>query len=180
MLSTRSLIRRMSATREFGLFGHHFCLQSPLIRFAPHQSCLPHLQVRQRRDEIHQKERIILAVFTGDNFDNLIDGTEFDDTISGLDGNDTLNGAGGNDEIEDGAGAVTMDAGDDSDTLVHTNFVASVIVDLGLATTSGGHASGDVFSSFEKLTGSAFNDTLFGSAAWGEVIRGANGPDFLS
>lgn len=121
-----------------------------------------------------------MAVLTGDNGANVIDGTEFDDTISGLEGDDTLNGADGNDEIEGGAGADTMDGGDGIDTLVYSTSDDAVIVDLGLGTASGGHASGDIFSSFENLLGSSFNDTLFGSVASGEVISGADGADFLS
>jgi VCBS repeat-containing protein len=58
-----------------------------------------------------------MATITGDNNDNILNGTTGDDTIDGLGGNDTINGDAGNDTINGGDGNDFIDGGAGSDTI---------------------------------------------------------------
>lgn len=58
-----------------------------------------------------------MAILTGDEKNNKLDGTELTDQIRGLGGNDTLNGFGGNDSLWGGSGNDFMVGGDGNDFL---------------------------------------------------------------
>lgn len=58
-----------------------------------------------------------MAVFTGTNSNNTINGTISNDTIFGLDGHDVLNGNAGDDRIYGGDGNDTINAGSGNDTI---------------------------------------------------------------
>ena len=108
--------------------------------------------------------------FTGDADDNLLVGSAGDDTIDGLGGDDILQGGGGDD---------VLDGGDGLDTADYTTAASGVVVRLfaGLATVDG-DGGVDTLISIENITGSAFNDTLLGSAG-DNVLRGGAGRDYL-
>jgi serralysin len=125
----------------------------------------------------------------GDQILNIEDlyGSAFGDTLTGsgganflwgLAGNDTIVGRDGNDTIEGGAGADTLDGGNATDTLSYLHSPSGVTVSLQDASASGGDATGDVFTGFERVTGSQFEDLLIASAA-GNLLSGENGDDVL-
>lgn len=91
---------------------------------------------------------------TGDTFDGIeiIQGSSLADTfVAGLGANRF-----------DGAGGV--------DVLSYAASTAGVSVNISNNVVSGGYAQGDVVSNFEKVVGSAFNDTL-GSSTSGHPWR---------
>jgi Ca2+-binding RTX toxin-like protein len=106
----------------------------------------------------------------GSNGDDLLDGGEGADTLKGDVGTDTLNGGNGTDAVDYSAGN------------------AAVSVNLATNTGGGGVFGADAYISIEKIIGTAFGDTLQGSAnadaffggAGGDNLAGANGDDTLS
>src|SRR6185503_4030864 len=85
--------------------------------------------------------------------------------------NDTLEGDGGNNVLNGGAGI---------DTLSYEHATAGVTVNLALTVAQNTSGAGtDTLSSFENLTGSAFNDVLTGSTA-ANVLTGGAGNDTLN
>ncbi len=121
------------------------------------------------------------------NFENLITGGGVD-TITGTaganiirtnDANDNVSAAAGNDTVEGGAGADTLDGGADIDTVDYSSSNAGVTVSLNTNSASGGHATGDIISNFENVTGSAFIDSLTGNGA-ANVLDGKGGADTLA
>ncbi|MEZ5744432.1 MAG: hypothetical protein R3D89_12105 [Sphingomonadaceae bacterium] len=101
-------------------------------------------------------------------------------TINGGLGADTITGGNDNDRIKGGPGADMLDGGPGINTLDYTGSGAGVAIDLGLATASGGDATGDVISNFQNIIGSALADTLYGSTASNNNILGGLGTDTLS
>ncbi|MDO9382680.1 MAG: cadherin domain-containing protein, partial [Hyphomicrobiaceae bacterium] len=110
------------------------------------------------------------------------------ENLTGSSFNDTLTGDAGDNIIAGGAGADTMNGGLGNDTLDYAASNAGVTINLGTGAASGGHATGDVFSNFENINGSAFNDTLTGDAganmlfggAGIDTLRGGAGNDTLT
>jgi Ca2+-binding RTX toxin-like protein len=99
------------------------------------------------------------------------------DTIGGGDGFDTLVGGSGDDALEPEGGHDVVDGGPGSDTAVYSDEPAAVIVDLGKNSTI--RAKGrDNLPSIENLTGSRFDDALYGDPA-PNVLRGGRGRDRL-
>ncbi|MGH1578853.1 MAG: hypothetical protein ACRBCU_16650, partial [Planktotalea sp.] len=91
------------------------------------------------------------------------------DTLLGLDGNDTLIG---------GAGADSLDGGAGVDTASYAGAGAGVIADLRGVQAQTGDALGDVFTGIENLTGSGFDDALYGDNS-GNLLIGGAGDDTL-
>lgn len=101
------------------------------------------------------------------------------DIVNGLAGNDTLKGNDGDDILQGGAGADNLQGGAGSDTASYAASASGVAVNLAANTASGGEATGDIFTSIENLSGSAFADTLTGNAG-DNVIEGGAGDDVLT
>ena len=99
---------------------------------------------------------------------DILKGGASNDVLHGNDGHDTLNGLAGNNTLNGGG----------SDTADYSGSGAGVTVNLSTNSNSGGHASGDTFSGFETLTGSAHADTLTGDAS-ANVLKGGGGDDTL-
>lgn len=112
-----------------------------------------------------------------ENGDTLF-GTPFPDYINGLGGNDTILGYAGEDTVEGGIGADSMDGGSGRDWLNYSTSAAAVSINLATGAADGGDADGDRFASFERLIGSAFNDTLTGDAG-ANSLRGGAGNDLM-
>ena len=112
--------------------------------------------------------------------------TDGPDILQGTSGADDLASGGGNDLVLPGEGDDTADGGDGTgDTLNYSGFVpasgsSGVVVDLsaqGAAQNTG--AGNDVFTGFENLEGSDFNDGLFGDDQE-NTLDGGDGRDFLT
>ncbi len=115
------------------------------------------------------------------------------ENIVGSSLNDSIAGNALDNSIRGGAGADTLSGGAGIDTVDYSTSSAGVAVGLsatGATLNSGGHAQGDILSSFENIIGSSFADSLTGSAAantirtgstnaGGEVVRGGGGADLL-
>ena len=118
----------------------------------------------------------------------IVDGTIFADTLSGDANANTLNGSDGNDVLNGRGGDDVLDGGNGIDTASYADAAGSVTVVLtGTGGSSSGAAGIDSLTSIENVTGSAFDDTLFGDAgvnliqAGGghDVVRGGGGNDTL-
>jgi Ca2+-binding RTX toxin-like protein len=116
------------------------------------------------------------------------EGSALADTLTGSDGAnallggagaDLIDGGGGDDVIRGGAGADTLTGGSGLDTLDYAGSSAAVTVDLAAGTASGGDAEGDSLSGFERVSGSALDDTVKASDA-GSTLAGGAGADRLT
>ncbi len=103
-------------------------------------------------------------------------GNILDNALTGNSGKNTLSGGAGDDIISGGAGADTLDGGAGTDTLDYRTS-GGVKIDLA-AQTASGSAHGDTFSSFENVSGSNFDDALYGDGG-ANVLRGYLGDDTL-
>ncbi|MGE7469460.1 hypothetical protein ACQKLX_08470 [Bosea sp. NPDC003192] len=110
--------------------------------------------------------------------ENLI-GSSFDDKLKGDGGVNQILGNDGNDIIEGGAGGDGLVGGAGSDTLSYAGSSGAVTVNLATSTASGGDATGDVFTGFESLIGSAHDDILTGDGG-ANTIEGGAGADTLN
>ena len=140
---------------------------------------------------------------TGDvisGFEN-VSGSIHADTLSGNDqnnyligraGNDVLAGGDGNDVLRGGTDADTLSGGDGIDWVQYIDSSTGVTVDLngvaGFQSATGGDATGDVISGFERVSGSNHADALTGNdednillgRAGNDVLTGGAGSDILN
>jgi len=101
-----------------------------------------------------------------------------DDFLFGGDGNDWLYGGKGNDTLNGGEGADTLSGTLGNDTVTYEDAQIGAVVDLASSSVNAGAAAGDFLSSIENLTGTAFDDSLFGGAS-ANIIEGLAGNDQL-
>ena len=106
-------------------------------------------------------------------------GSDRGDTLTGNSGDNVLTGFGGNDTFVGGLGADEIDGGNGTDTINYIGSNAGVTVDLAAGTASGGHATGDVLISIERIFASSFDDTLTGNDVR-NLIFGFDGDDILN
>jgi Ca2+-binding RTX toxin-like protein len=134
--------------------------------------------------------------FYGTSANDTINGSWWDDIIYGMDGEDTLFGDGGPDQLfggigDDtliggngdglligGAGADTLDGGSEIDTASYSRSSSAVKVWLEDGDAYGGDAEGDSLSGIENVTGSIYDDSLFGSAVTNHLV-GSGGDDWI-
>ncbi|KQP53650.1 hypothetical protein ASF39_19900 [Methylobacterium sp. Leaf108] len=117
---------------------------------------------------------------------NLLEGALFQEGVSSaaglvLDGdlgNDTLVGSDADDTLIGGAGADQLIGGRGNDVASYAAAGSSVVADLVDARSNTGEAAGDNYNGVEKLTGSAFDDRLYGTST-ANVLVGGGGDDFL-
>ncbi len=108
-----------------------------------------------------------------------VTGSNLADVLTGNTGANVLVGGVGNDVLQGMAGADTLSGGSGIDTASYAASNAGVNVSLmSGAVNSGGHALGDVLTSIENLTGSAFSDNLNGNSG-ANVLNGGNNNDWL-
>lgn len=106
-----------------------------------------------------------------------IDSLNFLNTIYA--GADTMTGSGYDDTLQGFGGGDTLNGGAGTDTLSYSTSNAGVRVNIASGLGLGGHATGDHFSGFENLTGSAYGDILVGDGG-DNVLAGGAGDDRLS
>jgi serralysin len=123
----------------------------------------------------------------GSSYDDTLAGNGGNNALSGMQGNDFLKGGGGSDSLSGGSGddtllggsgADTMYGGDGIDTLSYAGSSAGVNVYLYSLSSSGGDAEGDTFSGIENVTGSSYDDDLYGDNG-ANVLTGGDGNDAL-
>ncbi|MFE8583487.1 cadherin domain-containing protein [Sphingomonas sp. NCPPB 2930] len=115
---------------------------------------------------------------TGNGAANTLTGGAGNDMLDGGAGNDVLDGGIGDDVLRGGVGADVLRGGDGFDTIDYATSGAGVTIDLQTGTASGGDATGDSFSSIERVVGSAYDDSL-SAAATGSTLDGNAGADVL-
>ncbi|RLV58332.1 hypothetical protein D5018_17885 [Parashewanella curva] len=106
---------------------------------------------------------------TGSKAADVLKGDQFDNRIRGSAGNDVLEGKGGNDVLLGGTGRDTLRGGEGIDTASWADLSTAtggynrgVVVDLEKGkSTIGGHDE-DRLESIENVTGSRFDDTIYG------------------
>ncbi|WP_050994498.1 calcium-binding protein [Sinorhizobium fredii] len=106
-------------------------------------------------------------------------GNSVSQTIKGNAGANTLDGKSGNDTLVGGLGADKLIGGIGTDTASYEAFVAGLVANLTTPSANTGEAAGDTFSSVENLTGSRFDDRLYGDGANNRLV-GGSGNDYLS
>ncbi|WP_442582845.1 calcium-binding protein [Mesorhizobium sp. ASY16-5R] len=102
-------------------------------------------------------------VEAGSGNDSVYGGTQ-DDLLYGQDGTDTLMG---------GAGADLLNGGSGADRASYASATKAVIVSLANPTINSGDAFGDSFVSIENLSGSNYDDFVFGNSATNALNGGA-------
>jgi Ca2+-binding RTX toxin-like protein len=106
---------------------------------------------------------------TGTIFGDFIRGDAGDNRIRGLGDYDWLVGSGGNDFFDGGTGR---------DMISYVYADASVTVNLGTGRGMGGQAAGDTYVNVERITGSIYNDLIYGSEG-ADDFRGLGGYDWF-
>jgi Ca2+-binding RTX toxin-like protein len=99
------------------------------------------------------------------------------DTLYGGTGDDILDGGHGNDMLFGGPGADRFIGGDGYDTVSYIDSQMSVVISMNTG-SSANDATGDTFSSIEKVVGSNNLDLIAGDHL-GNEIAGAGGDDWL-
>ncbi|MDO6482713.1 beta strand repeat-containing protein [Shimia thalassica] len=115
---------------------------------------------------------------------DMLTGNAGDNNLTGGAGTDTLSGGEGNDSLRGGTGADTLDGGNGADWVQYIGSSSAVTVDLnadgfGFQSATGGDATGDVISGFERVRGSDHADTLTGNAS-SNTLLGGSGNDTLT
>ena len=117
----------------------------------------------------------------GSRHNDILCGNAADNTLTGLDGNDQLYGGLGFNVLEGGAGddffglngrIDYVDGGAGIDTVSYQLETARVLIDLERG--QDGAARGDSLRNVENVTGTSFNDTLYGNDA-ANVLTAAGG-----
>ncbi|WP_280952025.1 cadherin domain-containing protein [Methylobacterium sp. V23] len=107
-------------------------------------------------------------------------GLDGNDTLMGAAGNDTLDGGNGADLLVGGAGADQLIGGAGTDTADYGSATSGIGLDMTDAawTSAYGDARGDVLTSIERVSGSAYADVIRGTDL-GDFINGNAGNDYL-
>ena len=117
---------------------------------------------------------------TGDSYssiENLI-GSGFNDNLAGDANANTIDGGAGNDTLDGGAGADSLIGGAGTDAVSYASSGGGLTVSLGNTALNTGDAAGDTYNGIENLTGSSYNDVLYGDGN-ANSIDGGIGNDTL-
>ncbi|BCW88353.1 hypothetical protein sos41_14920 [Alphaproteobacteria bacterium SO-S41] len=113
----------------------------------------------------------------GDNFDNKLYGGDGNDTLYGYGGVNWLYGGNGVDNVIGGPGTDHMFGEAGIDTLSYQLSTAGVTISLLDPSINKGDAAGDTYSGFEDVTGSTFNDVIYGDGGTVNNLWGLAGDD---
>jgi serralysin len=105
---------------------------------------------------------------------DVIKGNAASNTIRGNAGSDKLYGLSGNDVLIGGSGRDLLSGGTGADTASYATAKTAIVADLTTAANNRGDASGDTFSSIERLVGSAYRDTLRGNGGANQITGGSS------
>ncbi|MEQ1905190.1 MAG: calcium-binding protein [Pirellulaceae bacterium] len=130
----------------------------------------------------------LVDLMVGGGGNDTLNGGRSNDTMNGGTGLDSLFGGQGNDILIGGADADFLEGGIGSDAVFYAASPAAVNVDLLFNVNQGGHAEADNLVNMERVTGSAFADTIKGNNLDNTLIGGVgmdsligiNGKDILS
>jgi Ca2+-binding RTX toxin-like protein len=114
----------------------------------------------------------------GSFYGDLLVGNDLDNALLGNGGNDALKGGGGNDFLDGASGADTVDGGEGVDTASYYNSPVGVQISLIDDIAASGEAEGDELNSIENLSGSGYDDSLFGDNN-ANFLNGNDGADTL-
>lgn len=115
----------------------------------------------------------------GNGGNDFLYGEAGNDRLQGGAGNDVLSGGDGNDILSDFTGSDKISGGNGYDTLDYSGATAGRGVDVFLQLGYGGRdAAGDTYSSIENVTGTKFQDFLWGDNNT-NVFNGGAGNDFM-
>jgi Ca2+-binding RTX toxin-like protein len=118
-----------------------------------------------------------IQVIIGSNYDDILTGSGLADELRGQAGDDTLYGGGGPDILHGGAGNDILDGGADADIASYAYAASAVSVDLRIAAPQDTKGDGtDTLSNIEGITGSAYDDVLYGDAG-ANTFSGLAGDD---
>ncbi|MGH2680716.1 MAG: calcium-binding protein [Actinomycetota bacterium] len=124
------------------------------------------------------------AVDDGDTGNDTLMGGLGNDTLNGFDGDDELFGEGDADRLNGGVGADILDGGPGIDDRVsYQGRTGGVKVNQNVpgGDGQGGAAEGDdVRANVERVTGTAFADTLVGGQLNASILSGSSGHDVLN
>ena len=113
---------------------------------------------------------------TGNGVANSLVGLGNNDTLCGMDGDDTLQGGAGNDSLDGGAGVDRLDYSYRN----APSFTSGITVHLDTGTaTASDETDTIVLGTAENVTGSDFDDSLFGDAK-ANVLNGGSGNDLMN
>ncbi len=107
-----------------------------------------------------------------------ITGNAAANVLQGGGGADTLSGGNGDDALIGGTDADLLVGGAGFDTVRYDNAISGVNVDIGFNNAVGGESQGDQFSGIEGISGSNFDDGLWGDGT-ANVLQGWWGYDWL-
>ena len=111
-------------------------------------------------------------------FDHIYTGQDYDEVIEGFSAGDRVNAAGGDDHILLGDGPDTLDGGAGLDAVDGSVLPRGVEINLAAGTAS--HAGGSAgLSNIENATGSQFDDRIVGDDG-DNVLKGMDGSDTLN
>ncbi|NRP70623.1 Bifunctional hemolysin/adenylate cyclase [Ensifer psoraleae] len=115
---------------------------------------------------------------SGGNLADVLLAFDGNDIINGNGGNDILWGYAGNDTIIGGTGGDEVNGGTGVDTASYATSTRNVVASLANSAINSNDALGDKYISIENLTGTNYNDTLYGNAG-ANTLSGGVGNDVL-
>lgn len=113
-----------------------------------------------------------------DNVEN-VTGTIFGDFIRGDEGANRIRGLGDYDWLVGSGGADYFDGGNGRDMVSYVYASSGVTVNLDTGRGLSGQAAGDRYVSIERVTGSIYNDLMYGSNEAENDFRGLGGYDWF-
>lgn len=119
-----------------------------------------------------------LTHYDGTPLDDLLIGSDQGESFDGKGANDTIEARAGDDTIFGSAGEDVIDGGEGIDLIDYRHSNAGIRLDLVTRLGQGGFADGDLVSGIENLTGTEFEDALYGNGG-DNLIRGLGSDDLI-